>query len=156
MKKVGKPSIFQLFPTFSNFFQLLLCFSNFPTFWRVLAQAGIPGQAQAWPGTLQEVGKLEKHNKSWKFLEILGKLKVFQHFSFKKLKIEGFPTFFIKKVGKLMVSQHSSPKKFENLWFSKVFAHGLAWPGTAQAQARSRPGPGPSRKLESWKNIIKG
>ena len=54
-----------------------------------------------------------------------------------------------------MVSQHSSPKKLENLGFSKVFAHGLAWPGTAQAQARSRPGPGPSRKLESWKTITK-
>ena len=52
-----------------------------------------PGQAQAWPRTLQKVGKLEKHNKSWKFFEILGN----------SWKIEGFPTFFIKKVGKTTV-----------------------------------------------------
>ena len=44
----------------------------------------------AWAKTLQKVGKLEKHNKSLKFLEILGN----------SWKIEGFPTFFRKKVGK--------------------------------------------------------
>ena len=52
-----------------------------------------PPQAQAWPKTLQKVGKLEKHHKSWKFLEILGN----------SWKIEGFPTFFVKKVGKPVV-----------------------------------------------------
>ena len=38
-----------------------------------------PGQAQAKPKTLQNIGKLEKHHKNWKLLEIIGKLKVFQY-----------------------------------------------------------------------------
>ena len=56
----------------------------------------VPGPAWTWPKTLQKVGKLEKHNKSWKFLEILGN----------SWKIEGFPNFLIKKNGKPMVFQH--------------------------------------------------
>ena len=60
---------FQEFPTFIMFFQL----SNF------LEGPG-PGLGlawtPAWAKTLQKVGKFVKHNKSYKFLEILGKLKV--------------------------------------------------------------------------------
>ena len=91
--------ILQEFPTFIMFFQL----SNFL---EGLGPGWGPGQAQAWPGTLQKVGKLEKHHKSWKFLEIIGN----------SWKIEGFPTFFVEKVGKptgfqyfLMFVDHGLP-----------------------------------------------
>ena len=83
VKIVGKPSIFQLFPTFIVFFQL----SNF---FRVLQGQGHRGQAAQAPKTSQIVGKFEKHHKSWKKLENVGK----------SWKIEGFPTILIKKVGK--------------------------------------------------------
>ena len=50
---IGKPSIFNFFQIFSNIFQFLLRFSNFPIFWGVLgwawAWAG-PGLGWAWPG----------------------------------------------------------------------------------------------------------
>ena len=43
--------------------------------------------------TSKKVGKLEKHDKSWKKLEKVGK----------SWKIEGFPTFYVQKVGKTRV-----------------------------------------------------
>ena len=59
-----------------------------------------PGLGLAWawpvPKTLQNIGKLEKHNKIWKLLEIIGNY----------CKIEGFPIFFDQKIGKPKVFQH--------------------------------------------------
>ena len=51
-------------------------------------------QAQAWPKTLQNIGKLEKQNKNWKLLDYIGKLQVFQYFLSKILeKLLFFITF---------------------------------------------------------------
>ena len=75
--------MFELFPTCSNSFQLLLCFFDISNYFEGLWGLGCLASVALTLKTSKKVGKLEKHNKSWKKLENVGK----------SLKIEGFPTF---------------------------------------------------------------
>ena len=126
-KNAGKPVTFLEFPRTSNFYDVLPTFQLFGGSWPRLGSRPGLGLAQDPP----EIGKLEKHHKSWRSSATLGNSWI----------IAGFSNVFRQK-------------RKRHLMFLIVFALGRSWPCPAQAQSGPRPVPGPSRKLECWKNSI--